>query len=293
MNSLFPILLEDLKSGIISLEDSGAGERLERFGNVLIRRPSSLAIWKPRLATGAWNQADAKYDPKSGWSFKDKTTKDWLLKLGSMTVKLIPQDNGQIGIFPEHISYFDSLSGDLLNISQNKVPRVLNLFAYTGLASVWCSLHKADVTHVELSKRVLSWAKENLELNSEATGPVRFIPEDAVTFLEREERRQSKYDLIIADPPSFSRISKTQTWDLEDVIVPLIKSMLSILNAEGIIYLTSHHQALNVYTLENLLRDEQTSSSNFEIEKRDLILTEKIALRSLSCGSLIIAKKTT
>lgn len=293
MNSLLDSFTQALTSPLLSLEDSGAGERLERFGALLIRRPSSQALWQRRDSKQTWDCADSCYIPQKGWAFKKTIASDWTVELGEMTLKLLFQDNGQIGLFPEHLSYFTDISHALKQIALNKKSpaRVLNLFAYTGAASVWCALHGAEVTHVELSKKVLSWAKENQELNPKAKGNIRFLPEDAVVFLEREAKRESHYDIIIADPPSFSRLSKSQTWDLEDIAAGLVSSMIKILNPQGAIFLSSHHPALNAYAFENLIRDLR--DENIIFNRRDLLIGERKTSRFLPCGSLLIAHDQT
>ncbi len=281
---------QTLSSASFGLEDSGAGERLERFGSCLVRRPSSQALWQRSLPQKVWDGANAIYHPKKGWQFSGKAAENVQVALGDLKLMLLFQDNGQIGIFPEHLTYFDALSRIVEAIAQKaqRPARILNLFAYTGAASVWCALHGCDVTHVELSKKVLSWSKENQLLNPQLKGKIRFIPEDALVFLEREEKRASRYDLIIADPPSFSRLSKSQSWDLEDVAADLVSSMSAILNTPGSIVLTSHHPAIDAYAFENLLRD--STRDRFTYERRDLVLAEKNSPRSLHCGSLLIAR---
>jgi 23S rRNA (cytosine1962-C5)-methyltransferase len=291
MKTLRESLSLSLSQYAVSLLDSGNGERLELFAGYRIRRPSSLAIWKRSLSSKEWDSADATYIPEQGWKFSKKPFGDWSLKLGPLSVKLLLQDNGQIGLFPEHLNYFENLSIELekLAIEKSRPLRILNLFAYTGLATIWCGLHGAEVTHIELSKRILTWAKENLALNTEAKNPVRFIPEDACAFIEREIRRGSSYDLIISDPPSFSRISKSQSWDLDDMIITHIEGLIKVLEPKGSIFITSHHHALSGFSLENIFRDF-TNSSEWNFETQNLSLCEQGGLRRLSCGNLLVAR---
>lgn len=293
MESLRRKLQQAIESSAVSLEDSGLGERLERFGERLIRRPSSLAIWQRKMPVSHWNQADATYVPQQGWSFRADSFQDWIADLGAFRLKLIPQENGQTGLFPEHLEYFSRLSQHLeqLRAKLDRPVRVLNLFAYTGMATVWCALHGAEVTHIELSKRILSWARENLELNGKFDNTIRFIPEDAVTFLERELRRGSTYDLIISDPPSFSRVSKGQSWDLEEIIVAHIRALTQVLNPGGSIFLTSHHHLLNSFTLENLFLDLTSAENQFSFEASELTVAEHNSQRRLACGSLLITTR--
>lgn len=280
-------------SGEHSIPVPGSGERLEQLGEKLIRRPSSLAIWKRTQPSSRWDQADATYIPQQGWKFRGKRFEDWIADLGAFKLKLVPQENGQTGLFPEHLAYFETLSQELERLKSRlgRPVRVLNLFAYTGMATVWCTLHHAEVTHIELSKRILTWARENLALNGTFETQTRFIPEDALTFLEREIRRNSHYDLIISDPPSFSRITKGESWDLENVITSHIHALTRVLNPGGAIFLTSHHQLLNIYTLENLFQDIASPERAFSFEPRELILSGPDGKRRLACGSLLIARQ--
>ena len=291
MKTLRDSLSLALSQHAVSLLDSGLGERLELFAGYRIRRPSSLAIWKRSLSTKEWDHADASYIPEQGWKFSKKPFGDWQLKLGPISVKLLLQDNGQIGLFPEHLSYFENLSIELEKhaLEKSRPLRVLNLFAYTGLATIWCALHGAEVTHIELSKRILTWAKENLALNGEIKNPTRFIPEDACVFLEREIRRGSSYDLIISDPPSFSRISKTQSWDLDDIIIDHIHGLSKVLEPKGTIFITSHHHALSGFSLENIFRDF-TNPTEWNFDAQNLFLTEQGGLKRLACGTLLVAR---
>ena len=291
MKTLRDSLSLALSQHAVSLLDSGLGERLELFAGYRIRRPSSLAIWKRSLSTKEWDHADASYIPEQGWKFSKKPFGDWQLKLGPISVKLLLQDNGQIGLFPEHLSYFENLSIELEKhaLEKSRPLRVLNLFAYTGLATIWCALHGAEVTHIELSKRILTWAKENLALNGEIKNPTRFIPEDACVFLEREIRRGSSYDLIISDPPSFSRISKTQSWDLDDIIIDHIHGLSKVLEPKGTIFITSHHHALSGFSLENIFRDF-TNPTEWNFVAQNLFLTEQGGLKRLACGTLLVAR---
>jgi 23S rRNA (cytosine1962-C5)-methyltransferase len=276
----------------VSLLDSGLGERLELFAGYRIRRPSSLALWKRSLSNKEWENADATYIPEKGWKFSKKPLSDWQLTLGPISVKLLLQENGQVGLFPEHLSYFENLSIELekLALEKSRPLRVLNLFAYTGLATIWCALHGAEVTHIELSKRILTWAKENLAQNGEMKSPTRFIPEDACAFLEREIRRGSSYDLVISDPPSFSRISKTQSWDLDDIIITHIEGLTKVLEPKGSIFITSHHHALSGFSLENIFRD-YINDAQWSFETQNLSLTEQGGIRRLACGTLLVARR--
>lgn len=282
--------IHTIEGSAYSLLDSGLGEKLEQYGDKIIRRPSSLALWNKTQPETIWVNADAHYDPNSGWHFKTERFEHWLITIGAFQLKLLLQDNGQVGIFPEHLSYFMQLKEQIERIKMyQSIPRVLNLFAYTGMATLWCALLGTDVTHIELSKKVLSWANDNLKINRHISSSIRFIPEDAIIFIEREAKRGNHYDIIIADPPSFSRVSKSQSWNLEQVVSQLIKNSLSILAPHGSIFFSSHHHVLNPYSLENLFLDYHNTDMNF---KRFELTTQESQgkKRVLYGGSLLIAQ---
>ncbi len=268
-----------------SLLDSGAGEKLEDFGGVLVRRPSSLAIWdkqKPDL----WNKAVASYDPKAAvWRLNGKlsTQDSWPCLFAGQQIKLRFQDNGQVGAFPEHASYLGSLSsGDLKGF------RILNLFAFTGLATLYFRSRGADVTHVDLSKKAISWAKENSEQQQESLPDIRWIADDAVAFLRREVRRGSAYNGVIIDPPSFSRISKNDFWKIEEVLPELMKMCSELLSKDGkFLAFTCHDPGISAKMLTNLIYDH---FSNGTVIAKELEIPERESKRVLPAGSCGIWK---
>jgi 23S rRNA (cytosine1962-C5)-methyltransferase len=265
------------------LVDSGEGEKLESFGNILVRRPSSLAIWaknKPYL----WDKADASFDPKKAlWIFKSHTsglTKDlaWNCIFTDNTLKLRFQDNGQVGVFPEHASYLDSLYD-----KAGEPIKVLNLFAFTGLATLFFREKGAQVTHVDLSKKVISWAKENVDLQKEGLPDVRWVLDDAVAYIRREVRRESNYDGVIIDPPSFSRISKNDFWKIEEVLPELMQLCSKLLNKHGkFLAFTCHDPGISAKMLTNLIHDNFDSG---QVEARELEIPEYDSKRVLPAGS--------
>ena len=209
------------------------------------------------------------------------------MKLASFRMRLRLQSNGQVGVFPEHQNYLGPLLGVLEELSAGRQGpiRVLNLFAYTGMASLLCRGAGAEVCHVDLSKRSIEWVRQNLECNGLSDG-VRLIREDAAKFLQREVRRESKYDVIIADPPSFSRVSKAKHWTIEDVLPGLISSCRGCLESEkGLFVLTSHSTfPLEVYY--NLVTDIFTDH-DFTTIGRSLSLREQGVQRALPSGYLV------
>ena len=269
------------------LLDSGNGEKLERFGRVIIRRPSSVCIWKPGKKE-LWNKVDAIYDPKAvSWKVSKGKVQDlvWETIFADCRLRLRLQDNGQVGVFPEHASYLPKLLKSF-NSEGQKAPKVLNLFAFTGLATLFFRAKSAEVTHVDLSKKVIGWAKDNMDLQSAAAGSlpaVRWICEDAVAFLKREVRRESQYDGIVIDPPSFSRITKNDFWKVADILQELVECCAALLKSHGrFLALTCHDPGISAPMLGNLLHD---NFHNGRVEPLELSIPEKGTERVLPAGS--------
>lgn len=267
------------------LLDSGEGKKLERFGSKILIRPSSTAIWQKR--TRLWDKVDAEFILAEGWRFKHDSFDEWLIKLDGLKLQLRLQNNGQIGLFPEHFQYLNDISDSLSEYKKEALhPKVLNLFAYTGMASLFCRNLDAEVVHVDKSKNALSWANENLKLNNITSG-VRLIPEDALLFLEREEKRGHKYHIIIADPPNFSRLNKNENWDLDAVILPLLKAMLSVLEKDGTIFLSAHQSYGFAESVNNLISDFIGDSS---LKSIPLAIREKSTKRLMPAGIILYGK---
>lgn len=268
-----------------SLIDSGDGEKLERFGEILLRRPSSLALWQKKKPE-RWSRANASYIPERGWTFLGKAFDSWECNLLGTLLRLHLQNNGQVGVFPDHLSYLAELIHSVEGNSRKNL-RALNLFAYTGLATSILARMNVQVTHIDLSKQALSWARENLTLNRVSESLVRLIPEDAIKFALKDAGKNSQYDLIILDPPSFGRISKTKSWKLEEVLGDLLSACFKLLVRDGTLYFTCHHSAFGPEVLFNILSDY--AGDNFKIKTRSLAIPENGSERKLPAGFLGVA----
>lgn len=271
------------------LLDSGIGSKLERFGEKLIVRPSSIAMWRTRSDQKfkkEWTGADATYDPKAqNWRFKSKSFADWTIKLDSFQLKLRLQNNGQIGFFPDHYGYMPELVKQLTTF---KNPQLLNLFAYTGMASIVACQNGASVTHIDSSKKCLDWTRANFELNKLSTSNLKLIPEDALLFIKRAARRGLKYQVIIADPPSFYRPDKGRIWHLEQHFHELLAGIMELLDpAGGQLYFTCHSFSLEV--LKNLLLDFSTQGLKL-LRADELNLCETKSSRKLPAGVFSLSK---
>ncbi len=285
--------------GGYELLDSGAGRKLERFGDKVLDRPCSTAIWKRRLKNDLWGSADATFSGGSnakanegGWEFRAAPIVEWIVELDGISMVARTQRNGQVGIFPEHLSYLPQIDPALkaLMSTAGTKPKVLNLFGYTGLASLLCLKLGASVTHVDNSKRALEWFSNNLELNKLGSAEVRLIEDDAISFMQREVRRGNSYEIIVADPPSFSRVSKSKNWDLEEVFGNLMESISASLNkSAAMLVFTSHHPILGPEVALNLLRDS-IDQMNFDYEVVSMNLKEGGSSRCIPAGAGLVVK---
>jgi 23S rRNA (cytosine1962-C5)-methyltransferase len=266
------------------LVDSGQGAKLERFGERLIVRPSSHAIWQ-RRNPDAWKGLSASFGESGKWSGpKSGPGQKWDLQGDGFTMSLILLDNGQVGIFPEHASYLSELREECLSLKAKGIePSLLNLFAYTGMCSVVAAKAGANVTHVDISKTVLDWATDNFNKNN--LSGVRLIKEDALSFMRKEVRRGKKYNFIVVDPPGFSR-SKDFSWNIEEIISELAQLVAELLSRDGgRAYVTFHGSELHPETVRNILLDKGNFSPE-SVTVRSLALRDR-AGRCLPAGALI------
>jgi len=272
-----------------ALIDSGGQQKLERFGDKTLVRPSTVAVWRKRADNAVWSHADATYEPDGGWRFHGQPLDRWHIKSSLCTLALRLQTNGQIGLFPEHAGYLPDLVTTIerLRAGRSTPVSVLNLFAYTGMASVVAARAGAIVTHVDLSKRALDWARENIVLNSLPEGSVRLIPEDAIGYLTRLTKKGQRFDIIVADPPSFSRVTAKKTWSLDEVTPTLIDLLVQTLEpGHGDLFLSSHHFEIGAYTFANLLND-RLDARGAETTVSNLALHEETTGRILPAGFLV------
>lgn len=273
------------------LLDSGEGRKLEQFGERIIDRPSSLCSWKCREDTSLWSTADARYDNEKGWSHTSQTSKIWQASIQGTTLALELLSNGQVGLFPEHAMYLPEVAQTIARLrgDTDRTIRVLNLFAYSGLATSFCAkLPHVHVTHVDLSKRAIEWAKRNVDLNSIAGDRVRWILDDALGFMSRESRKSQVYDIVIIDPPSFSRLSKKNSWTLDEKAAEIANLVLSVVDhSRFAIYFTNHSSASTSDVIRNISLDA-IESHNLQFATRSLAITESSSTRRLPAGALIM-----
>ena len=240
-----------------SLIDSASGEKLEYWGKYSLRRPDPQAVWTDKANKSLWNKVDATYHrSKSGgghWEFHNSSFPErWTIKYNELVFNIKPMGFKHTGLFPEQAVNWDWFSS--LIKKENRKIKVLNLFAYTGGASVAALSAGADVVHVDASKGMVSWAKENVVSSGLGDRSIRYIVDDVKKFVKREIRRGNKYDGIIMDPPSYGRGPGGEVWKIEDELYPLIQDCLSIMSDEPLFFLiNSYTTGLSACILENVL----------------------------------------
>ncbi|MGA2911407.1 MAG: class I SAM-dependent methyltransferase [Candidatus Levyibacteriota bacterium] len=262
------------------LLDSGNGLRLERFGQYIISKPDPQAIWQPHLSPVEWDKADAKY-LESGWS-QNNLPEKWPLAFQNIKfyAKLTPFKH--TGVFPEQVLNWEFIE-DKISKAQKPV-NLLNLFGYTGIASLVAAKAGAKVTHVDGSKPSITWARENQTLSGLLDKPIRWILDDATEFTAREARRDNVYDAIITDPPVYGHGPNGETWDFNQSFPKLLENCKKILSPNPVFvivnaYAISSSSLMLVNTMEDYL-----GLNKENIEYGELALEQKSNGRLLSTG---------
>jgi len=250
-----PMNLEVGKFDGYELVDSGGGRKLERFGGVLLDRPSPQALW-PRDEGAPWTEIRASFHRGEGgngeWkSCGSRLPDSWTAEVGGLTFEIRLTGFGNVGLFPEHACHWQWIA-DVLGGRANA--EVLNLFAYTGGASLAAARAGARVTHLDAAKAVNGWARANATANGSPEDRVRYLADDALKFARREGRRERKYDGVIIDPPSFGRGPKGEVWKLERDLTPLCEACLGLLtDTPAFVLLTSHSPGVTPRVLAGVL----------------------------------------
>jgi len=222
--------------------DCSEGEKLERWGDYILLRPDPQVIWDTPKVVPEWGQINAHYhrSQKGGgeWEFFS-LPKQWQISYGDLTFNLKPFSFKHTGLFPEQATNWDWLSKKIKEA--NRPIKVLNLFAYTGGATLAAAAAGASVTHVDASKGMVAWAKENAISSGLRDSPIRWLVDDCVKFVEREIRRDNTYDAIIMDPPSYGRGPKGEIWKIEDHIHPFIQLCTKLLSEQPLFFLINSY----------------------------------------------------
>ena len=237
--------------------DMANGEKLERWGDVILIRPDPQIIWKSKSFPKKWESANARYNRSSsgggGWKYNKKMPENWQIKYKDLTFNIKPMGFKHTGLFPEQAVNWDWMIEKIKNAKRDI--KVLNLFAYTGGATVACSYAGASVCHVDSSKGMTTWAKENVASSGLEKRPIRFIVDDVVKFVNREIRRGNKYDAIIMDPPSYGRGTNGEVWKFEENIADLVELCTNVLSDNPLFFLiNSYTTGISSTVLEDILR---------------------------------------
>ncbi len=237
--------------------DCGNGEKLERWKDIILRRPDPQAIWPILDENHEWKKPHAHYHrSKNGggnWEFKKALPEFWTINYKHLTFKVSPTGFKHTGIFPEQASNWDFMMDQIKK--EKREIRVLNLFAYTGGATMACSSAGAKVVHVDASKGMVAWAKENRDLSGLSQNEIRFIVDDVLKFVEREKRRGNTYHGILMDPPSYGRGPNKEVWKIEEQIYELITKCIDILDDDPIFFLVNcYTTGFSSLVLNNLLQ---------------------------------------
>ncbi len=261
------------------LIDSGEGLKFERFGKYSLIRPCQQALWK-KQHPAKWGEADATFsrEHKNGWNIRTKLPQEWEAEVGGVKFKISPTDFGHLGVFPEHAKLWDDLR------PLCKEANILNLFAYSGGATLGFAQEGAKVCHLDASKGMVDWARENAKRNGMEKAPIRWIVDDAMKFLRREIKRDVRYDGILLDPPTFGRGSQGEVFKIEEDLIPLLELCRTVLSKNPrFLVLSCHTPGVTPIALENVAKQMFAGA---KIETGEMLLASDGAL-PIPSGSFV------
>jgi 23S rRNA (cytosine1962-C5)-methyltransferase len=268
-----------------ALLDSGDGRKLERFGSQLLIRPEVQAMWRPALAQSEWARATAEFKPGPGenggnWVARKELPGRWQMQYRGLKFWAMLSGSRHVGVFPEQATHWD-WTGELIQKEKRPI-KVLNLFGYTAMASLAAAQAGAQVTHVDASKKVISWGRENQALSGLEERPIRWLVDDATKFVAREGRRGSLYDGLILDPPKFGRGPKGEIWEFFKLMPDLLTSCRHLMSPKPLfIVLTAYAVATSAVTLYYSL-NELLSGLGGSLQAGELVTIERSAGRCIS-----------
>jgi 23S rRNA (cytosine1962-C5)-methyltransferase len=282
-----PLILEVAPNADYALIDSGDGEKLEQYGAYRIVRPEGQAIWRRALPARDWQNVDAVFtgdtdeEGMGRWRFpRQPLGETWPMRHDGIDYLGRFTSFRHVGVFPEQASHWDFMAG--LIAGAKRPVKVLNLFGYTGLASLVAARAGAEVTHVDASKKAVGWARENQELARLTEKPIRWIVDDAQKFAEREVRRGSRYDIILLDPPAYGRGPKGEVWQLFENLPGMVELCRDILTPKPLaLVLTAYSIRSSFFAMHALVRDAFAGMGG-TVESGELVIREKAAGRALS-----------
>ena len=271
--------------------DMANGQKLERWGDIVLSRPDPQIIWKDKSYPKKWNEINAAYNrSKQGggaWKYNKKLPDNWQIKYKNLTFNIKPMGFKHTGLFPEQAVNWDWMIEKIKKAKSKRKAeiKVLNLFAYTGGATVACLSAGASVCHVDSSKGMTQWAKENVKSSGLEKSQVRYIVDDVVKFVNREIRRGNKYDAIIMDPPSYGRGTKGEIWQFEENIYDLVELCKNVLSENPLFFLiNSYTTGISSKVLEDILDLTVGKKYKGEIESGEIGLPMENSKLVLPCG---------
>ena len=274
------------------LLDSGNFQKLERVGDYLLVRPALQALWQPQLPESVWQSADAIFrrddSGKGEWQSKRgrQLAPQWVVHQDGIPFIVRLTDFGHIGLFPEHYQEWQSLASAIASHKGGPF-KCLNLFAYTGSLTLQLARAGAHVAHVDASKKSVDWARDNAQLAGLAQQPVRWLVDDVRKFVTKESRRQSQYDGIILDPPSFGRGAKNEVWKIEDDLFNLLKELHPLCSENfAFLFLSCHTPGISGLALQNLLSGLFKNQGT--LRAGELAINEEDSSRKLPSGSFCL-----
>lgn len=273
------------------LIDCSDGERLERWGDIILIRPDPQIIWKTERKNPLWKQAHARYSRSStgggAWQNYKKVPSQWQISYRDLTFNIKPMGFKHTGVFPEQAVNWDFAAEKIKNA--NRPIKILNMFAYTGAATLACLNAGATVCHVDASKGMVQCAKENAALSGLSDKPVRWLVDDCVKFVQREQRRGNKYDGIIMDPPSYGRGPGGEVWKLEEQLFSLVQLCVPILSDNPLFFiLNSYTTGLSPAVMEYLLGVMLKKRFGGNVSSSEIGLHVTDSGLTLPCGSTAI-----
>lgn len=269
--------------------DTGEGDKLERWGNYILRRPDPQIIWPIADESGPWKKTDGHYHRSSSgggqWQMSSSLPERWTISYGELSFHIKPTNFKHTGLFPEQAVNWSWMMDKIRNAG--RPIRVLNLFAYSGGATVAAAKAGAEVCHVDAAKGMVQWAKENAQLSGLESAPIRYITDDVFKFVQREQRRGRQYDAIIMDPPSYGRGPNGETWKLEENLYPFLQFCTTILSENPLFLLiNSYTTGLSPTVLHNMLHMTMKSKYGGTINCGEIGLPITRSGLNLPCGIL-------
>ena len=268
-----PLILYPSKWNDYSLIDSGYGRKLERFGPYMFSRPEPQALWSQNLSKKIWDNAAGTFlsssaledkDEGGKWSLKTNIPERWEMSYENIKFYAMPTAFRHLGFFPDQSPHWiwaaQKINKFILNTSTRNPPKILNLFGYSGLASLHAAVNGASVTHVDASKKAISFAFENRNLSSFSNLPIKYLTDDALKFVNREIRRENRYDAIILDPPKYGRGPNGEKWELQKDLPILLNLLPQILSKNPLFVILNSYAIRSSYSsLHYALREVMTT----------------------------------